>query len=139
MTITSDEMESPAVGEFSTILFGSFHDTVFGVSLGLDAYNVDQCDDGIIFTDSFQPRVFGFAPSAVAVGAAIGNVAAHEAGHLMGLYHVTDPTALMDERSPAIHLLTDQVFKTSVLSDSVFPLGTQDSLLLLSETVGERP
>ncbi|MCH8241850.1 MAG: matrixin family metalloprotease, partial [Planctomycetes bacterium] len=139
VTITSDEMESPAAGEFSTILFGSFHDTVFGVSLGLDAYNVDQCDDGIIFTDSFQPRVFGFAPSAVAVGVAIGNVAAHEAGHLMGLYHVTDPTALMDERSPAIHLLTDQVFKTAVLSDSVFPLGDQDALLLLSETVGELP
>ena len=139
VTITSDEMESPAAGEFSTILFGSFHDTVFGVSLGLDAYNVDQCDDGIIFTDSFQPRVFGFAPSAVAVGAAIGNVAAHEAGHLMGLYHVTDPTALMDERSPAIYLLTDQVFKTAVLSDSVFPLGDQDALLLLSETVGELP
>ena len=139
VTITSDEMESPAAGEFSTILFGSFHDTVFGVSLGLDAYNVDQCDDGIIFTDSFQPRVFGVAPPAVAVGVAIGNVAAHEAGHLMGLYHVTDPTALMDERSPAIHLLTDQVFKTAVLSDSVFPLGTQDALLLLSETVGQLP
>ena len=138
-TITSDETESPAAEEFSTILFGSFHDTVFGVSLGLDAYNVDRCDDGIIFTDSFQPRVFGFAPSASAVGAAIGNVAAHEAGHLMGLYHVTDPTALMDERSPAIHLLTDQAFKTAVLSDSVFPLGTQDALLLLSETVGEPP
>ena len=139
VTITSDEMESPAAGEFSTILFGSFHDTVFGVSLGLDAYNVDRCDDGIIFTDSFQPQVFGVAPPAVAVGVAIGNVAAHEAGHLMGLYHVTDPTALMDERSPAIHLLTDQVFKTAVLSDSVFPLGDQDALLLLSETVGELP
>ena len=51
--------------------------------------------------------------------------------------HVTDATALMDERSPVIHLLTDQVFKTAVLSDSVFPLGTHAALLLLSETVGE--
>ena len=55
----------------------------------------------------------------------------------MGHYYVIDPTALMDERSPAIHLLTDQVFKTAVLSESVFPLGNQDTLLLLSETVGE--
>ena len=55
VAITSDEIESPAAREFSTILFGSFHDTVFGVSLGLDAYNVDQCDDGIIFADSFKP------------------------------------------------------------------------------------
>ncbi len=40
-------------------------------------------------------------------------------------------------RNGFINVLTDQVFKTSVLADSVLPLGMQDALRLLSETVGE--
>ena len=138
IVLTSDEVPEPAVAEFSTLLFGSFHESVFGASVGLDRYNLDQCDDGIIFTESFKPAVFGFTPSAEALGVAIGNVAAHEVGHLLGLYHVTDPTALMDEKSPAIHLLMEQEFKIAPLADSVFPLGNQNAPLLLEDTVGAR-
>jgi len=137
ITVTSDEASAPAVAEYTTLLFGSFHESVLGVSIALDRFNADRCDDGIIFTEAFKPFVFGFPPSWDSVGVAIGNVAAHEAGHLLGLYHVTDPTALMDERSAAVHLLSDQQFKTASLSDSVFPLGSQNSELLLAETVGE--
>ncbi len=138
IVLTSDEAPEPVFEEFSTLLFGAFHESVFGASEGLDRYNLNQCDDGIIFTESFKPAVFGFAPPAEALGVAIGNVAAHEAGHLLGLYHVTDPTALMDEKSPAIHLLAEQEFKIAPLAESVFPLGNQNAPLLLDETVGSR-
>ena len=136
--LTSDDTDAPSTLLFSTLLFGSFNERVFGVSEGVDAYNLDQCDDGVIFTESFGPPAFGFAPGPEELGIAIGNVAAHESGHLLGLHHVTDPTALMDEASPSIALLADQEFKIAPLSESVFPFGSQNAPVLLSETVGER-
>ncbi len=136
--ISSDDTASPPGDNCTTILFGSDHDSALGVSVGVDAYNRDLCDDGIIFTEAFVPDAFGFAPEPEALGVAIGNVAAHEAGHLLGLNHVDDSTALMDEVSPAVHLLTDQEFKTAPLSESVFPFGQQDARTLLAEIVGRR-
>lgn len=133
---TSDEVDRPPVDRFSTLLFGSFNASVFGVSEGVDLYNLDQCDDGIIFTESFASHVFGFLPRAEEVGVAIGNVAAHEVGHLLGLNHVTDVAAIMDASSPAVFLLDDQTFGTFPLAETVFPFGVQNDIVLLSETVG---
>ena len=135
--ITTDEMDSPP-GQASTILLGSLSFEVFGASQHLDPYNMDRCDDGVVFTRSFSPLAFGFIPPPAAVGVAIGNVVSHEAGHLLGLYHVTDPAALMDEASPAVALLLDQMFAEATLAESTFPLGRQDSRVLLAETVGRR-
>jgi hypothetical protein len=70
---------------------------------------------------------------------AIGNIVAHEAGHLLGLNHVTDPTALMDGVSPADTFVSDQDFKVAPLSDDILPIGNQDAPLLLSEIVGLVP
>ncbi|MFQ5414977.1 MAG: hypothetical protein ACE5E6_11015 [Phycisphaerae bacterium] len=134
--LTSDDGDFSADPGVSTLSIGSFSDTVFGVSEGVDAYNMNRCDDGIVFAESFTPGVFGFAPSINELADAIGNVIAHEAGHLLGLRHVDDPVALMDEQSPAVTLLSDQRFKTAVLSESVFPIGVQDAPTLLLETVG---
>ncbi len=135
--ITSDEMALPPDCA-TTLLLGSFSGRVFGASESVDIFNEDTCDNGIVFTESFKPLVFGFPPTAESLGVAIGNVTAHEAGHLLGLHHVTDATALMDEASPAIVLLGDQEFKVAPLSDSVFPLGFQNAPRLLAETVSQR-
>ena len=135
---TSDDAEPLPASGVSTILFGSFSPRAFGASEGVDVLNTNRCDDGVVFTETFQPFAFGFAPSAEAVAVAMGNVASHEAGHLLGLSHVTDPTALMDELSPGVHLLSDQEFRRAPLAPSVFPIGLQDAELLLSETVGAR-
>ncbi len=137
--ITSDEMAAPPEPDTTTVLLlGSFSGRVFGASESVDIFNEDPCDNGIVFTESFRPLVFGFPPTAESLGVAIGNVTAHEAGHLLGLHHVTDATALMDEASPAIVLLGDQEFRIAPLADSVFPLGFQNAPRLLAETVSQR-
>jgi len=137
--VTSDD---PPVAEgtmVSTIYFGGFDRSAFGIAEDVDLYNPDRCDDAIIFVETFTPSVFTGVPSASEVGTAIGNVACHEAGHLLGLNHTDDNMDLMDDQSPADAFLEDQEFKRAPLSDDILPLGWQDGVLLLNETVGPKP
>jgi hypothetical protein len=138
LVLTSDHGIAADDRSVTRLFIGSRSSAALGASQGIDAYNEDPCDDGIVFAESFTPALFGQLPSAEALGAAIGNVASHEAGHLLGLRHVSDSSAIMDERSPAVSLLGNQEFKTSPLSPSVFPFGNQDDRRLLAETVGLR-
>lgn len=135
--LTSDDPE-PAQ-PFSVIFFGGFNPTAYGLAENVDLYNIDRCDDAIIFTKTFSPSAFQFAPSALEMGVAIGNIAAHEAGHLLGLNHVTDDLDLMDDQSPADAFLLDQEFIDSPLSSDIMRIGSQDGALLLFETVGPKP
>ena len=131
--------DPPAAGEalVSTIFLGGLDRSAFAIAEGVDLYNADFCDDAIIFTESFEPRlVFSVIPTAVEMGIAIGNVGSHEAGHLLGLNHVDDDRALMDDRSAADVFLEDQEFMEAPLSTDIMALGTQDAVLLLNETVG---
>ena len=136
--LTSDDPPPARDVEFSTVYFGGFDPMAFGLAEAVDLYNVDYCDDAIIYTESFTSSVFSRLPSLEGMGVAIGNVAAHEAGHLLGLNHVDDDLALMDDRSPADAFLQDQEFKQASLSSDIMPIGTQDAVLLLTETVGMR-
>ena len=62
---------------------------------------------------------------------------ANELGHLFGLNHVADIHDLMDSTGSASTLLGDQEFLTdSPLESNVFPIGIQDSMLWLLETLG---
>lgn len=134
---TTDSPPPPGI-MYSTVHFGSFDQGAFGIAENVDAYNFDRCDDAIIFTESFRPRVFSSTPNVADLALAIGNVAAHEVGHLLGLNHVDDEADLMDAVSPADSFIQDQDFMESVLSDDIMPIGTQDAVLLLSEIVGFR-
>jgi len=136
LVFTSDEPVPIGVENYSTILLGSFNGAALGAAVGVDAFNEDPCDDGVVFTESFLPSTFGFTPEIDFLGRAIGQVASHEIGHLLGLRHVTDASALMDEASPAPALLLDQTFRQAVLAQSVFPIGWQDAPALLLDTVG---
>ncbi len=137
VTILTTEDEPPPDGtEFSVVYFGGFHPMAFGLSEAVDLYNADRCDDAIIFTESFSVSFFSEVPSAEQMGIAIGNVAAHEAGHVLGLNHVDDDLDIMDDRSSADAFLEDQEFKASALSSDIMSIGTQDGVLLLNETVG---
>jgi hypothetical protein len=122
----------------ATVVFGGFNAIAFGAAQSVDRYNQDHGDAAIIFTESFQPELFIVAPTAEELAVAIGNVAAHEMGHLLGLQHVIDATEIMDEASPPPTLLARQEFKSAPLSPSIFPLGRHDSADLLSVTLGRR-
>lgn len=131
--VTTDE-PAPTSSDVSTIHFGAFSRTKFGVAQSVDQGNRDLCDDGIVFTDDFD-KPFASQPSADGVATAIANVAAHEAGHLLGLNHVSDVTALMDTTGTASTLLADQEFKTAPLHPTVFPIGEQNSPAILQRVV----
>lgn len=136
--VTTDDAPPPVGTIYSTIYFGGFDRGAFGLSEDVDLYDIDRCDDAIIFTESFTPSVFTGLPSAVELGTAIGNVGSHEAGHVLGLNHTDDDRDLMDDQSPADAFLQDQEFMESLLSDDIMPIGTQDGVLLLNESVGPR-
>ena len=134
--LTSDDPAPPEGVVFSTIYFGGFNRDAFGISESVDLNNADFCDDAIIYAESFTPSVFSLRPTAAQLGVAIGNVAAHEVGHLLGLNHTDDDRDLMDARSAADAFLEDQEFMEAPLSSDIMPIGTQDGVLLLQETVG---
>ena len=136
--LTTDDPPPPPSTVYSTIFFGGFDRNAFGLSEDVDLYDIDRCDDSIIFTESFTPSVFTGVPTATELGTAIGNVGSHEAGHLLGLNHTDDDLDLMDDQSPADAFLDDQEFKEAPLSTDIMPIGTQDGVLLLDEIVGER-
>ena len=123
----------------STILFGGRSSSSFGISQDVDPYNQNHCDGAIIHTEAFTPAIFGRVLTAQELGTAIGNVASHELGHLLGLNHTADVNDLMDTTGAATTLLRDQEFLDAPLDSSIFPIGTQDSLLLLVETLGTAP
>ena len=134
--LDSDNDGLPTDVEFSQVYMGGYDSQIFGVAYGVDLYNQNQGDNAIIFTESFTPSEFTVTPSAAELGVAIGNVAAHEVGHLLGLNHVDDATALMDAVSPTDVLLDDQEFKSAPLSENIFPIGYQDAADLLLVILG---
>lgn len=136
IVVSSDENPMLVDGTFSTVHFGAFSGDKFGIADNVDQGNRDRCDDAIVFTDQFDDP-FANQPTVSGVGVAIGNVAAHEAGHLLGLNHVADITALMDNTGSASTLLADQDFKTAPLSPSIFPFGNQNDSKILNRVVPE--
>lgn len=133
---TTDEV-TPGAG-MSLVYIGCFNPTAFGIAEDVDLYNANQCDDAIIYAETFSPMAFSRTPTVTEMGVAIGNVTAHEIGHLLGLNHVDDDLAIMDDRSAPDAFLFDQEFKESPLSSDIMPIGTQDAALLLEEIVGVR-
>ena len=134
--VTSDD--PPPDHPYSTIFFGNRNPIAYGIAEGVDHYNSDYTDEVVVYTESFAPSAFRTQPSAEGMGVAIGNIASHEAGHILGLNHVNDSTALMDTVSPPDAFLLDQDFKLAPLSAQILPIGAQDALLLLAEILGLR-
>ncbi|HOA73818.1 MAG TPA: matrixin family metalloprotease [Phycisphaerae bacterium] len=123
----------------STVLLGGTSSTAYGLAQQIDPYNQDPCDDAIVYTEMFQPFRFGRTLTARELGTAIGNVASHEIGHLLGLNHVANVHDLMDTTGTASSFLLDQDFTTSPLDETIFPIGLQDGIMLLMFTLGVTP
>ncbi|MGB0714668.1 MAG: matrixin family metalloprotease [Phycisphaerae bacterium] len=128
--------EAPRDSNASRIIIGSGPAPAYGAAQGIDVDNRNCCDDGLVFIDAFERRAFWPRNNQDAVTVAIAQVIAHEIGHLLGLHHVNDPAAIMDEASPSIFLTYPQTFKTAPLADGVFPIGQQDAERHLHHILG---
>lgn len=125
--------------EASTILMGGNSPNAYGLADQIDWYNADLNDDAVIFTSMFEPFRFGRTLTARELGTAIGNVTAHEVGHLLGLNHTANISDIMDTTGTANSFLLDQDFMTAQLDETIFPIGLQDGLMLLMATLGTEP
>lgn len=122
-------------GDHSTIYYGTFDSRLLGLADNVDPYNSQAVQSAILYTDTFA--IFNvLLPSLQQMAQTLGNTTSHEAGHLLGLRHTSDPTDLMDTTATARQMMLDQEFSFAALNDSVLPVGSQDSPVLLSWTVG---
>ena len=134
--VLSSRTDPRPTGDVTTIYFGGFSSSAFAVAEQIDPYNADKSDSGVVYTESFAPEMFSHTPTPTELGVAIGNIASHTIGHLLGLYHVSDDFDLMDDASPADSFLNDQEFGTAALSSDVFGVGVQNAPMLLAVTLG---
>lgn len=134
--VTSDV--GPPAGAYTIVHFGGADDSLLGLADDVDSYNQDETQSAIVFVESFALyQDMGLTLEQMAL--MIANVASHELGHLLGLYHTQAPDDLMDTTGTAWDLSEDQAFLRAELEASVFPVGMEDSPRLLEQTLGLAP
>ncbi len=137
VTVRSTDEPDATAGPHSTLYFGTYNADLLGLADTIDSYNQDTTQSAIIFTDTFA--LFNvLAPSVDEIAQVLANVASHEAGHLLGLWHTSDPTDLMDITATARQLLRPQAFRHAPLHTTVSPIGWQNAPDLLAWAVGGR-
>ena len=135
LILTNSDDDPTPTDPHSTVHFGGKASSAFAIAEQVDTFNADQTDDAIVFTDSFR-NAFSSTPTLTQMAVAIGNTAAHEIGHLLGLVHTKDCSCLMDTTCGNDSLLREQIFKTSELDDTVFPFGMQNAVELIEWAIG---
>jgi hypothetical protein len=138
VVLSSDDGPPPQDGPYATVYFGGNDENLLGLADSVDMYNEDPGQAAIVYVEAFADyQVLGLSPDQM--GLMIGNVASHELGHLLGLYHTADPGELMDTTGSAWDLAQDQCFRRAPLEQTVFPVGNENAPRLLLQTVGPNP
>ena len=138
VTILSTTEGATDDGTMSRVHFGTFDEALLGVAEGVDEYNALDAQEAMVFTDTFA-AFSPLDPSVTEMAQALANVASHEIGHLLGLVHTSDAVDLMDVTASLRELLEDQNFARAPIYAAVFPLGDQDSVQSLLDSVGGDP
>lgn len=134
---TSDD-GGPPPSPYSTLYFGGWHDALLGTADAIDRYNADPGDRALIYVESFA-RYEGMQLDPAQMGRMIGNTAAHELGHLLGLYHTAGADSTMDTLGSAWDYAGQRRLALFPLGPDVFPVGFDDAPLVLAETLGRAP
>ncbi len=135
VTIYSTSEGTQWDGVMTRVFFGTYDPGLLGVAEGVDEYNSTNAQEAIIFTDTFG-AFMQLDPSVSEISAALTNVTSHEIGHLLGLVHTADPEGVMDVTASLNRLLIDQDFRKSELYADVFPVGDQNALQCLMDSIG---
>jgi len=148
---SSDDGVTPALPFQTVYIGGSTPDWLLGVSDYIDPRNETTTGTAIVYaTGIAELGIGGFfanpADDTATLGRAIGRVAAHQIGQLLGLRNTDDPTDIMqgsDVRQVGDPTIP-RILKTSLVTASeqvgdLGPIGFQDAPLLLQETVGLAP
>lgn len=117
------------------VFFGTFDEALLGVAENVDEFNATSSQQAIVFCDTFE-AFMRLDPSVSQMAQAIANVTSHEAGHLLGMIHTHDPGSIMDVTASLSELLGDQAFIRAPIYSAVFPLGYQDAVQYLFDTMG---
>lgn len=116
-----------------------FSPGLFGISDYIDPRNETSTGTALIFSTAIGRFV---DTTATATGLAIGNVAGHELGHMLGLRHTDSPTDLMNI-SPDVTSPTLAFERAKVAASEQYGglpvIGIQDAPMLLEDTVGLAP
>ena len=132
--VTSDDGPPPS-NPHSTVYFGSYNPTLLGLADSVDTFNGQQVQRAIVFVDTFS-IFMSQQPTLDEMADALGNVASHEIGHLLGLHHTQDIHGIMDTSASLRQMLRRQAFSRSPINHDTFAVGFQDGPRTLLANLG---